>query len=56
MVKWEEGLSLTEEERSSDEKKLSVLLVLREELSVGAKTKRQGKPSSFGSHMVKPET
>lgn len=42
-------------ERPGDEEKLSVLLVPREELSVGAKTQRQGKPSSVGSYMVKPE-
>lgn len=55
MVKLEEGLSLTQMERPSDAKKVSVLLVLRE-LSVGAKTKRQGKPSSAGLYMVKPKT
>lgn len=36
-------------------RKSCVLLVLREEPSVAAKTQRQGKPSSVGSYMVKPE-
>lgn len=49
MVKLDEGLSLTQVERPSGAKKLSVPLVLRE-LSVGEKTKRQGKPSSAGLH------